>query len=333
VFTNLTVGDLNVGTALTTGDVFLHNSTYTAGGNIYCNRDTYIDTSRLLVCNTINSHSAVDLYIAKTGNINVIIGNAFTDGRVFIGTSSSPAHTGYMQIGMKFQQQRYFAASGNIASYWNVALGSANNIFQSSILSTFAMPPVSASTLPSSAYWSVWESDAQGEGSFIAQNGDTTIISNAGDTYALHWVDEDALNLATGFKFSTAGVMSTTSDARAKTNINPYNKNNVLNKLNKIEMINYTKKRPDGITRKSADDKYAKIHTGYTAQNLLEIGLDEFVEQPTTPDGFMSVCYGDIQFLFNAGVQELIKENRQQQKQIDDLTARLEKLEKLLIPV
>jgi hypothetical protein len=32
------------------------------------------------------------------------------------------------------------------------------------------------------------------------------------------------------------------------------------------------------------------------------------------------------------GVQELIKENRQQQKQIDDLTTRLARLEQLLIP-
>jgi hypothetical protein len=146
------------------------------------------------------------------------------------------------------------------------------------------------------------------------------------------------MTVATGFKFDASGVMTTTSDARAKTNINPYNKNNVLNKLNKIEMIKYTKKRPDGITRKSADDKYSKVHTGYTAQNLIEIGLDEFVEQPTTPDGYMSVCYGNIQFLFNAGVQELIKENKQRTQEnkdmkviIDDLTTRLTRLEQILL--
>lgn len=86
VFTNLTDGDLNVGTGLTTGDVFLHNSTYTAGGNIYCNRDTYIDASRLLVCNTINSYSATDLSLAgnmTTANVN--IGTSLTSGNVNLG--------------------------------------------------------------------------------------------------------------------------------------------------------------------------------------------------------------------------------------------------------
>ncbi|MFM2272899.1 MAG: hypothetical protein RL702_1964 [Pseudomonadota bacterium] len=71
-----------------------------------------------------------------------------------------------------------------------------------------------------------------------------------------------------------------------------------LSVMLQVSYFKYTKKRPDGITRKSADDKYSKVHTGYTAQNLIEIGLDEFVEQPSTPDGYMSVCYGNIQFLF-----------------------------------
>ena len=87
VFTNLTDGDLNVGTGLTTGDVFLHNSTYTAGGNIYCNRDTYIDASRKLVCDNLSGTSAsIDLSLA--GNLttaNVNIGTSLTSGNVNLG--------------------------------------------------------------------------------------------------------------------------------------------------------------------------------------------------------------------------------------------------------
>ena len=87
VFTNLTVGDLNVGTGLTTGDVFLHNSTYTAGGNIYCNRDTYIDPSRKLVCdNHSGTSDSIDLSLAgnlMTGSVN--IGTSLTSGNVNLG--------------------------------------------------------------------------------------------------------------------------------------------------------------------------------------------------------------------------------------------------------
>ena len=109
VFTNLTVGDLNVGTGLTTGDVFLHNSTYTAGGNIYCNRDTYIDPSRKLVCdNHSGTSDSIDLSLAgnlMTGNVN--IGTGLTSGNVNLGV-----------IGM----------TGKISCNANVEIGtSANN--------------------------------------------------------------------------------------------------------------------------------------------------------------------------------------------------------------
>jgi hypothetical protein len=287
-------------------------------------------TSGKLVNNTFESF-AVGTGLTIGGNITTGNSTLFanmTSGYCYLGDRQNTTSIGF-QIRTKFQQQRNIGGTP-YASFWNISSG-AVGIFQSSILSAFAMPPVYAGAQTNA--WSVWESEAAGEGSFIAQNGDTTVICNPGDNFAFHWQDEDSMATASGFKFSTAGVMTTTSDARSKTNIKPYNKNNLLNKLNKIDIINYTKKRPGGITRPGADQKYAKIHTGYTAQQLIEIGLDEFVEQPTTPDGFMSVSYGNVQFLFNAGVQELIKENRQQQKQIDDLTVRLEKLEKLLLPV
>jgi len=319
----ISTGNINIGNLAGTGLISLKNKT---------------------LCNTIESF-AVGTGLTIGGNITTGNSTLFanmTSGYCYLGDRQNTTSLGF-QIRTKFQQQRNIGGTP-YASYWNVSSG-AVGIFQSSILSAFAMPPVYAGAQTNG--WSVWESDTVAEGSFIAQNGDTTIICNPGDNFAFHWQDEDSMATAAGFKFSNAGVMTITSDARSKTNIKPYNKNNLLNKLNKIDIINYTKKRPDGITRPGADQKYAKIHTGYTAQQLIEIGLDEFVEQPTTPDGYMSVSYGNIQFLFNAGVQELIKENRQQQKQIDaialavatlekektDLTARLEKLEKLLIPV
>ena len=327
----LTLGGASSGISLADNTTLASGKTLTlntTGGIVAC--DTYNATSisstlelgKSLTTGSINLASA-----QTTGSVN--ISTLATSGSVNILNTASSS-TGSLIIGSKYRQSRYISVN-LISSYWNTALGTANNVFQSSVLSASAFPPVYVGVQADS--WSVWESNAGGESCFIAQNGNTCVLCNPGDNYAFHWVDEDFLSLATGFKFDTSGNMTTTSDARAKTNIKSLNKNNLLNKLNKIDIINYTKKRLDGITRAGADKKYAKVHIGYTAQNLLEIGLDEFVEQPTTPDGYMSVCYGDIQFLFNAGVQELIKENRQQQKQIDDLTARLEKLEKLLIPI
>jgi hypothetical protein len=329
------VANITMGSTQSTGNITLGNTTPASdSGTLTINKTVSIASGKVLTVNqiiqcavyrSINATTALDIGGSNT-TASINIGTvALTSGDVNLSNTSA---TGRINLRNKY------AMTTNIGSaYWNVALGSANNIFQSSTLSAFAMPPVSASTSPPLANWAVWETNVQGEGAFIAMNGDTAIICNPGDTFAFHWQDEDTMGSALGFKFDKDGVMTTTSDARSKTNIKPYNKNNVLNKLNKIDIIKYNRKRPDGITRPTADQKYTKEHTGYIAQQLIEIGLDEFVEQPTTPDGYMSVSYGNIQFLFNAGVQELIKENRQQQKQIDDLTARLEKLEKLLLAV
>jgi hypothetical protein len=193
-------------------------------------------------------------------------------------------------------------------------------------------PPIGVA---STDQWNIWEGDANGENCFIAQNGNTTVICNPGDTSALHWQDEDWIGSGSsevsGFYISVAGVITSTSDSRSKDNIVVKDKTNILDKLQKIDIITYTKSRRDGIERSGADLKYSKVHTGYTAQQLIEIGFEEFVQIPDDPNELMSVCYGDVQFAFNQGVQELIKENEDRQMQIDALTMRLDALEQRIM--
>ena len=328
---NLLIGSVDIGVNQTTGNIRMGNITPASDtGTLTINKTTTLGASKnltlastgTLTTDTISGTGVATnpALFSTTTTGNVTLGSAQTSGNILLGSTTNS--TGFTRIGMKMRQTRTVSAV-DYSTYWNVAVGSANNIFQGSALAASAMPPISATTAPASAIWSVWESDAQGDGSFIAQNGDTSIICNPGDTFAFHWVDKDSIATGDGFKFSTAGVMSTTSDARSKSNITPINKNDLLNKLNAIEIINYTKKRPEGITRPTADEKYTKIHTGYTAQNLLAIGLDDFVIPATTEDGYMSVSYGEIQYLFNAGVQELINKNI-------DLTNRVSTLETIV---
>ena len=328
---NLLIGTVDIGVNQTTGSIRMGNITPASDtGTLTINKTTTLGASKnltlastgTLTTDTISGTGVATnpALFSTTTTGNVTLGSAQTSGNILLGSTTNS--TGFTRIGMKMRQTRTVSAV-DYSTYWNVAVGSANNIFQGSALAASAMPPISATTAPASAIWSVWESDAQGDGSFIAQNGDTSIICNPGDTFAFHWVDKDSIATGDGFKFSTAGVMSTTSDARSKSNITPINKNDLLNKLNAIEIINYTKKRPEGITRPTADEKYTKIHTGYTAQNLLAIGLDDFVIPATTEDGYMSVSYGEVQYLFNAGVQELINKNI-------DLTNRVSTLETIV---
>jgi hypothetical protein len=193
------------------------------------------------------------------------------------------------------------------------------------------MPPIY--TLSADDYWSVWESDSQSEGSFIAQNGNTTVICNPGDNSAFHWQDEDNITVASGFKFSTAGVMSTSSDRRLKRDINPIivGGNDLLDKLSLIEYVTYKKKAPteekyykNGKVRQ----KYQDIHKGMIAQDVKKI-FPEVVEK----DGeYHMMKYAEVDIYFNMGVQELIKRDKEKQILIDDLTTRLAKLELLLSP-
>jgi hypothetical protein len=338
-----TISDINIGGALTTA--LLQLGSGTANG-IISRDDLYLTTGvfpsitrKTLYCNTIRSNSTIGvveagvLYDTNTTN-NITIASGLTTGLLILGNRLNIT-TGYTLFNHRLRQIRQ-VASIDRASFWNVAAGSANNIFQSSFISGNAMPPVYAAA--GTDGWSVWESDAEGEASFIAQNGNTTVICNPGDNSAFHWQDEDNMLAAAGFKFSTAGVMTTSSDRRLKRDIKPIPVgNDLLDKLSLIQYVNYKKKAPTEekyFKNGKLRQKYQDIHKGLIAQDVKQI-FPEVVEKE---DEYHMMKYAEVDIYFNMGVQELIKRDKEKQAQIDsqkltidNLTERLVRLEQILL--
>jgi hypothetical protein len=328
-----TISDIFIGGGLTTGDLVLGSNN--VGSTNYSQANLYIQTSagsdRTLFANTIRATTfatvvqGASLY-STTLTQDINIGGGLTTGNLFL--SNLGATTGYVCINSRYRQSRTISGT-TYSSFWNVATGSANNVFQSSVLAASAMTNVYAAA--PTDIWSVWESNATGEACFIAQNGETTIICNPGDQSAFHWQDEDFIGFATGFKFSVVGVMTTSSDRRLKRDINPIPVgSDLLDKLSLIEYVNYKRKAPteekyykNGKLRR----KYQDIHKGLIAQDVKKI-FPEVVEKEGE---YFMMKYAEVDIYFNMGVQELIKRDKEKQAQIDDLTARLIRLEQILL--
>jgi hypothetical protein len=170
--------------------------------------------------------------------------------------------------------------------------------------------------------YAIWEAHT-GEGSFIAQNGDTTVICNPGDDSALRWVDEDDLqnnNLHVGWHITVSGDIIKPSDSRLKTDIVPLNINysDVLEKFKSVNFVQYKRKRPDGFTKQR--NKYNHTHYGVIAQEIERIFPETVLDDPKI-SSFKAVEYNKLQMIANVVIQK-------QQKQIEDLIKRVEELEK-----
>ena len=314
----------------TTGTLTLGN---TGGGNLTINPNVVLASNKNL---TLQGTGTIlsSYYESVNATTSVRFGGSNTTSDIFIGgvLTSGTLVLSNLSATAPITLRNKVRIQTTIADAWfNVALGSANNIFQG-IISASAMPPVYAAAPTDD--WAVWESNTESEGSFIAQNGNTMIICNPGDNSAFHWQDEDTMGSASGFKFSTTGVMTTSSDRRLKRDINPIPVgSDLLDKLSLIQYVNYKKKAPteekyfrDGKLRK----KYQEVHKGLIAQDIKDI-FPEVVEREDN-DSYFMMKYAEVDIYFNMGVQELIKRDKEKQAQIDDLTARLARLEILLNP-
>lgn len=106
---------------------------------------------------------------------------------------------------------------------------------------------------------------------------------------------------------NAATAFNTTSDIRLKQNIKPTQKG--LNDLMKAKVCDYTFK----------NDSLNKIHTGFIAQELYQI-YPEAVTKPHNENDFWQVDYGKITPLLVKAIQE-------QQAEIDELKAQIQKLQ------
>jgi hypothetical protein len=333
--------DRIVGSTPLTSDINIGytDTLYTA--TIQLNQNVNVASNRTLQSPIYNSTSATTLLeIGKTNTTaNINIGASLTSGDVNI---SNVASTGLTTIGGKV---RISKAATTREMWFNT--GSGTTLFSSAALLNKQLSSNIYTGAPTEDF-AVWEANAlptPGDASFIAQNGSATIICNPGDAvistanYSLFWIDEDDMTTASnwtatnGWKITVTGAISALSDARTKHNIQTIDKAEILDKLENIDIVSFQKIRPPQVTRETK--KYDCVHRGYTAQDLQANGFDEVVTADES--GTLSVNYSDMNLYWFSGVQKLIKQNKEQQKQIDEqkllidnLTTRLARLEQIL---
>ncbi len=149
-------------------------------------------------------------------------------------------------------------------------------------------------------YYSLWESNVEGEGAFIGLNGDTIIMSSTGDYNSINYYDEDSPGNTAVWTISSSGGLSSASDERLKDIIGPYFTENILEKIIQLNPISYTIKRPENCTRET--DKYDRIIYGLSAQQSLPI-FPEIVNLEAS--GYYSINYSLLPIIFITGFKEI----------------------------
>jgi hypothetical protein len=182
-----------------------------------------------------------------------------------------------------------------------------------------SLPPQSGAT----ADWAIWEwTKPSFEASFIAQNGDTTVICNPGDSGALNWIDEDGGSAYTGWQISPTGTITAISDARLKKEVNPLSKMDGLSeKFAKLRFVSYKQKSLGGSEKEEGRQRYETAEYGVVAQEVRNI-LPEIVSSfGEDSDAYMGVNYNHLSVFGHYVLQ-------QQMSRIDELEKRLAMLQK-----
>ena len=356
-----TTGNIRLGENQTSGTITLGNSTAaTDTGTLTINKSTTLGAAKDL---TMSSTGIIKTFkidsLASNQNIqvgpaittaNILMGVGLTTGNIAMGQTTGDT-TGECEILMKLNQGRNFTSgSFDLVNNWiNCGFGDATNpkLFSGAALVNKYLTTTMYASAPASR-WSCFESDAAGEGSAFIQNGDTSCIINPGDFSCLWWLDEDVINTSpagsttyawSGWKLSTGAVFTLSSDRRLKRDITPIVDTTILDKLQQLQMVNFKWKAPtedryykNGVLRR----KYQEVHTGYIAQDVKQI-FPDCVERENT-EAYWTLKREDLNAKYNLGVQALIKQNIEQQAkidsqqvEIDDLKARLTRLEQLIL--
>lgn len=338
---NLKVNDVKGTTANSTinlyndialGNIFIGNSSNN-NPRIYAYNDLWLGdttTNRTLYANTLrtlqNTNSASIHDFTTTGNIT--LGTGLTSGTITIGNASS---TGSYQTSLNGKVRFLCAIDG---CYINTNSG--NNIFTSASLAGKYISNTLWANAPNERFtcWDTTAENASGsDASAICMNGNTMVFITPFDQN-IYYLDEDSMTTAnnyawTGFRVSSTGAIVASSDRRIKRDIEPIIKDDLLNTLSKIEIVNYKLKAPtdekyykNGELRK----KYQEKHIGVIAQDLIKAGLKEVVVRENE-ESYWTVNYNELNMYFNLGVQELIKENKNKDERIKILEEKVLELE------
>jgi hypothetical protein len=261
------------------------------------------------------------IYSSSANNIDFCTNSI---NRLNIGTTSAT-----INLKTKF-------TTNTIDSYINSSTG--NTIFSTPSLTNKYISNTVYATADTDQ-WTVFESNAtpnalSTDASAFCQNGNTTIVINPGDNSTLWWLDEDFMTTAnnyawTGWRISTAGVITTSSDRRLKKDIYKIDKENILNHLVDIDIVKYKRKAPsedknykNGNIRK----KYTEEHMGVIAQNVQK-HFEDVVETQSDDDKTLSVKYQDLTYYFHIGTQELIQKVKRLEEENKRLKTDIEKIQ------
>lgn len=168
--------------------------------------------------------------------------------------------------------------------------------------------------------WSIWETNAGGEASSIAINGDTIMMCSPADIHTLNYYDEDTRSLL--WYITTGGVLVSASDIRFKTDISTETFGDDLDVFKQIRTVNYKLKKPASVTRETS--KYDQVHHGVIAQELLEL----FPECVNIEDnGYYSVDYRSITLVTINALKKEIEKREALEAQLASVLTRLDALE------
>ncbi len=284
---------LNIGDALTNGNSFEIGYTHVGTGNVL-NR----------------------IFIRPRGaTANDTITMTVNSGRVGIG---SPTPTQKLEVmgNLNLSNASYYMAGGsnlmsNVPSNNGVRLadnaGLGSEFYTSSTLRYGGFNGVSLGITNV-----IWTGYGIGETPFIAMSDDFITMGAAMDSdTSIRFIDEDSPT--TGFKLSATGVVSTFSDSRLKENIQKMKWDNVLEKIEKLELCKFTFKRPETCERDTG--KYDIEHKGFIAQNLLDCGFDDFVSK-SEANGMYQVEYGLMYLPLFEAVKELYKRLKKMERRV-----------------
>lgn len=316
-------GSVNIMSAQTTAHLNLGNASATSGRVKFLNSSIESNATSSTT-NLFNNQTTGSVNMATgltTGNL--VLAGAQTTGRVVIGNQSATPSSGNGHI---TAYNRIHNSFSNGAFMFNVNSGTnLFNLTTGGALGGKQLTNTMYASAPTDNFNCI-EGNSGAEGCAWLMNGDTSIVVNPGDQSSLWWLDEDSFTTAnnwawTGYKISTTGVITASSDRRTKRDITPIIKENLLETLSKVQFVNYKKKAPseekyykNGEFRR----KYKEIHMGVIAQDVKQAGLPEVCEKENE-DSYWSVKYQDLGLYFNMGVQELIKENIQLKERVSKM--------------
>ena len=274
-----------------------------------------------------NASSVVATAVNRTAIGEGAVNDA--DAQITLGntlvTQVVPGGSGTAQLGTSSRRWFSVNAQRTISDQFETKLPNGatqrlriGNMLASDIGEMSNLPPTQGATTE----WAIWEHTKPGyEASFIAHNGDTTVISSPADGGALNFIDEDNFSTYTGWQISATGSITAMSDMRLKQDVNDIELlGDLSRRFQQVRFVSYRQKSLSGPEKEDGRLRFQKTEYGVIAQEiqtLLPEVVSEFGSEP-----FLGVNYSHLNVVAMHVLQE-------QMARIEQLEKRVEALEQL----